>query len=112
MTFHVGQKVVCVDAGGLDRLYVLGVDGRIVHEPYCSLRLGEIYTISAIFPHHLRGHSVATLLETERPPGLGYRLARFRPVVERKTDISIFTEMLGPQRELERAFTSHKHGDE
>jgi len=77
MTFHVGQKVVCVDASGLKRT---------------SLAKGSVYTVDIV---HARGISVAEIPQPNRERGYFFR--RFRPVTERKTDISIFTKMLTPQ---------------
>lgn len=88
MTFRVGQKVVCVDASG-------AVDPRPVK--------GRVYTIAS-------ARWVNACLE----PGWGVTLVelpsietddhhaeffarRFRPIVERKTDISIFIKMLTPE---------------
>ncbi len=85
--FRIGQKVVCVDAD---------IDCGCG----CStnLSLGAIYTIKcARFDHG--GVQEIELQETE-PVGWssGYASTRFRPVVERKTNIEIFKKMLVPQR--------------
>jgi hypothetical protein len=75
--FYVGQKVVCVDDHDTDLvskggLYVV----RVVRLPY---------------------------LELSGVRGLGWNdgmmASRFRPVVERKTDISIFKAMLNPSKQ-------------
>lgn len=85
--FYVGQKVVCVDAAG---------------SMIPPLVEGNIYTIATI--RWLDEKEVVN-------PGLGvtlielptfrskeycaeYRIERFRPLVEKKTDISIFKEIL------------------
>lgn len=100
MTFRVGQRVVCVDdtiaRGYGDENYP---------------KRGDIYTIRAIMPFlsecgeamfllHEVTNSVRdyrtddySLVRTEKPFGA----RRFRPLIERKTDISIFTAMLTPQ---------------
>lgn len=72
MTFRVGQKVVCVDAMP------------------CTTTLVEnaIYTVDRIYPLGI------VVVEIPAPGNNGFFFRRFRPVVERKTDISIFTEML------------------
>lgn len=82
--FYVGQKVVCVDDvprkfGGLD-----------------DLRAGNIYTIRWIGIHK---NAVCVRVceipaRARRPFDLPYFADRFRPVVEKKTDISIFTGIL------------------
>jgi hypothetical protein len=88
--FFVGQKVVCVDADGADYLFE-----------------GRVYTVTRVI------HSAAfsrldgtianyAVLVDEAQPNLGtiaFDARRFRPVVERKTDISIFTDMLIKQKQ-------------
>jgi hypothetical protein len=92
MTFYVGQKVVCVDVGspcGCGSCFDI------------SLTLNAIYTVTRV----LSPWGVEGILVAEAAPSknhIGFRSTRFRPVVERKTDISIFTEMLKPS-EIERA---------
>lgn len=105
--FRVGQKVVCVDDGGPGQW-----------APESRLTVGGVYTIKEL------GRAVADapgvrLFErvlSSQPGRVGsfskkpfsdnfYMASRFRPVVERKTDISIFTKMLTPKtrRVQERA---------
>lgn len=70
--FHVGQKVVCV-------------------EPTDDLVKGQIYTVLSIL--------CDGLIKVDRTrPGIEWLFYahRFRPVVERNTDISIFTALLNP----------------
>ncbi len=85
MAFRVGQKVVCVDAS----------PGFYAKSP-CSLREGEVYTIERIDddPAHLNGAG----LYVDGDRVCQWSCKRFRPVVERKTDISIFTKMLTGKR--------------
>ncbi len=80
--WHVGMKVVCVDDS----------DGQC-HRNSGSLKRGEVYTISRIeadaFPE--------LAVQVSELPYRWYefvRASRFRPVQPRKTDISIFTDML------------------
>lgn len=82
MSFHAGQKVVCVDDsnGGADSPLGAGF--------FHGLRIGEVYTIT-----HINARGNLSLAEISQP---GWAQCRFRPAVERKTDISIFTEMLAP----------------
>lgn len=80
MTFHVGQKVVCVE----------GTSGHHV------LVLGQVYTIARIGMFGRALH--VDVVECSTDIRLGWRAARFRPVVERKTDISVFTAMLKPSK--------------
>jgi hypothetical protein len=86
MTFRVGQKVVCVD----DR-------SNLWTAPW--IKRGCIYEISGftagthdplgLFPDN---SSDILLVGIEKPGG--FAAERFRPIVERKTDISVFTEIL------------------
>ncbi len=96
INFHVGQKVVCIR----------GLEPGSGYGWEIQPEINEVYTIRDIDcerescpdPIGLR------LVEIVNKPALYYGCvepsegsfgsSRFRPVVERKTDISIFTEML------------------
>ena len=101
--FHVGQKVVCVDD------VVWFKDGGVTNVK-SGLEKGRIYTVSNIYPIptlYYRGEIggfVAELVETTAPGEwktfLGYSVKRFRPVAERKTDISVFKAMLNYKPKL------------
>jgi hypothetical protein len=98
--FRIGQKVVCVDA-----------DSGAGEWPRGSkLILGRVYTVRGIEPTVLgtAGLKLFEICLTSTPGHCGiiskktykdaaYRADRFRPIVERKTDISIFKRMLKPQ---------------
>lgn len=90
--FRINQRVVCVDDG----------------TPFLPER-GRVYTVRAILSWNFdNGNYVALLLDEIRNPVLDwvgegrsehpFWIGRFRPVVERKTDISIFKAMLNPKR--------------
>jgi len=93
--FHVGQKVVCVDG-----------DFKCPDQHSILPREKGVYTIRAIYREHYAdaGWTVAVLLEEVRNPArgwltlgwheMGYAADRFRAITERKTDISIFREIL------------------
>lgn len=90
--FRVGQKVVCVNAGAIDR-------GK-------PLVRNRIYTIRAIQSEVARPQRGVGLFLEEVVNGLhpsgkeyGYYSDRFRPVVERKTDISCLKALLNPSVE-------------
>ena len=96
MTFHVGQKIVCVD------------DDVFEGDPQRRLFTGQIYTVARTYPQgstsgntkrYGPGVPCIDLLEVQRVDHVPYAAARFRPVVERKTDISIFQAMLSPSDE-------------
>lgn len=87
MNFQVGQKVVCVDAS----------PGK--WPDMTPLVKGDVYTVAALFRHDLHGLGVQ-LVEVRMPFKTDWYYAkRFRPAVERRTDISIFTAMLNTQRD-------------
>ncbi len=90
MPFRIGQKVVCVQTG----FYVNKCPNRPV--------IGEVYTVRDVFagPRVDELGMAIRLFELQNPlhkksgREYGFYAWRFRPVFERKTDISIFTEML------------------
>lgn len=83
--FYVGQKVVCVDVS-------VGAAGL----PVRTISLGDIYTVTGCRKF---GSTEAIWVAEAKPEyeEWGFYAYRFRPVVERKTDISIFTDMLKPK---------------
>lgn len=88
MAFRVGQKVVCVDATSPAVTPLPGL-------PVASE--GGIYTVTKTQMSPLTGRPSLQLLELPDSfvgAPLWYQAKRFRPVVERKTDISIFEKML------------------
>lgn len=102
--FHVGQQVVCVD--------VTSPGGGSL-SPLCK---GAIYTVREVgLPSYVNGLPCIRLVEIQRGPGSGvsgsplddtpYYAWRFRPVVDRPTDISTFKKLLNPKpaRELVNA---------
>lgn len=97
MSFRIGEKVVCVnerqfkDSPGL-------WDGR--------LKRNAIYEIRwvGLFNNNFQGGRLSVRLVGLDRGGHGfndtpYCASRFRPLVTRTTDISIFTDMLIPHRE-------------
>lgn len=101
MTFHVGQKVVCVDDQNFRNPDHIGTPIA----PTAPVR-GTVYHVRSFSPsgNVLLAEIVCAPHAWEWGYGEGGWLPRrFRPVTERKTDISIFTAMLTPNRERERA---------
>lgn len=84
--FYVGQKVVCVD------------DTPRSQKTY-GLTRGRIYNVRGIC-ENARGEVGLQLEEILIPEKLmngderGFYVDRFRPIQERKTDITVFTEIL------------------
>lgn len=81
MTFRVGQKVVCVDAG------------RCYRKRKTDLVKGAIYEIEAIDEFGGERGLVVSGARSWWPSG-AYNARRFRPLVERKTDIGFAHEIL------------------
>lgn len=113
--FHVGQKVVCIDADGPTFEGVPHVHWR----PSEKIVNGTIYTVRKVYVDS-RGAPCLWLNEVQRSPEsqsrfgptVGYGQHRFRPLAERKTDISIFTAMLTPNRVKELvAITSQQRAE-
>jgi hypothetical protein len=94
--FHIGQKVVCVTDHGQ---WTGAGDGN-----WPSCKKGTVYTIRDIDARCIEHYGVVgirveelvlPLVDTEI--GLfepAFHPRRFRPVIERKTDISVFTRIL------------------
>ena len=81
--FYVGQEVECID--DTPDLY-----GR----PFLAIK-GRKYTLTCVIPV-FGGYALylAGIFNDEA----GYWSKRFRPIQKKKTDISIFTEMLTPKQ--------------
>lgn len=82
--FVVGQKVVCIFSGEWDD--VDDDDSPIPKE-------GEVYEISAIDTHPNYPNNIGLQLASFNPDDRWNHVC-FAPVQEKKTDISIFQEML------------------
>src|SRR4051794_15436429 len=100
MNFRVGQKVVCVGGGSATINAV---------KTATPIQIGHVYTVREIDPVYLPccgmvGVRVVEVVN-ERVPWAGIMLEpawladNFRPAVERKTDIAIFTKLLTPSRD-------------
>jgi hypothetical protein len=86
MAFRVGQKVECV-------CITMKMGAPIVGIEYP--KVGNIYTVSRYFTGNV-GYPLITLyeLDTRKFPDRGFDASYFRPLVTKKTDISIFEKML------------------
>jgi hypothetical protein len=105
--FHIGQKVVCVNdivkfPLGSKRT---GHDGTVWTSTgnMGGLRAGAVYTIRGFSLCPVDNAPTVLLEEIMREEIMrygvsqgeaGYCISRFRPVIEKKTDISIFTRIL------------------
>ena len=107
--FYVGQKVVCIDDGS-DEKYNIPREDMEYWGDLDGLTRGHVYTVRALGAWGEYATGNVWLVEIVRPLDCDYSLqfgeapfaaARFRPVVERKTDISIFTAMLNTKNQDE-----------
>lgn len=90
--FRVGQKVVCVDTTIANTALLRPYEGGWQSN---KLIKGQIYTISAVglvHPFDLLGLPAVHVAELD--PTFPIWAHRFRPIVDRKTDISVFQEIL------------------
>jgi hypothetical protein len=101
--FYVGQKVVCIEitfAGShslaMQRVRKYGINLPTVRDVYTVSRLGEEKGMPVVHLCEIGNWHLAPHIYPEPP---GYPSRWFRPAVERKTDISIFTDMLNPSDE-------------
>jgi len=98
--FKVGQKMVCVSQGADWPNF------PSVNFP----KIGEVYTIRDIGPSYKHGGAALRLLEIRnRKFNIGepnFYVFRFRPVMERKTDISFAHEILRKASKRVPAMTS------
>ena len=100
--FYVGQKVVCVNGNFIDR------DKHFYPDDVLPVT-GGVYTVRELFSRHRKPGM--RLIEIRNPlhnhcgclMECGFHRSRFRPLIERKTDISIFTRMLTPNKATEPA---------
>jgi hypothetical protein len=92
MTFRVGQKVECVDdnfgqlSKDWDQLYVKNLP-----------KVGDICIVSYVGP--FPGYTPAWIFIRLEGFSGGFIPSNFRPIVERKTDISVFTAMLNANKQ-------------
>jgi len=88
--FRVGQKVVCINNG--ISLNDPSLDGR-------DLVIGAVYAIHRVLPN---GGIYLAEVRSAGDGWNGYDPRRFRALIERKTDISVFTSMLNPSKREEK----------
>lgn len=88
--FRVGQKVVCVSADPSDVVNF-------------GIRVGGIYTVSGMGIFEKGQPPLMDLAEIKTHVAHAWLPDRFRPLVEHKTDISVFTSLLTPTKQTEHA---------
>jgi hypothetical protein len=91
MAFRIGQRVVCIDASPSARW--TEVRDLVLNRVYKIAGFDDECPSGAI-GLHLVGVPMRTHPDWRRP--IGWRVDRFRPVVERKTDISALQALLAP----------------
>lgn len=95
MTFYIGQKVVCV--APFDGDWSMNPTGYFFIE-VPGPKDKDILTISGITPDGEGLRFVEFPLSEYPSPEYGYGRQYFRPLVERKTDITIFTKILNTDK--------------
>ncbi len=86
MTFRAGMKVICIDNHGASQLALNGkYTIKAIHDDECAVKWrGKLVIMASVW-----------LYEAEPEGGYhGFAIARFRPAVDRKTDISVFKKLL------------------
>lgn len=85
MNFRKGQEVICINAKGAE-------DDLIVNQKYITETASYTSGLSNLVWVQLVGVS-----DAYKPGMAGWRADRFRPLISKSTNISIFTAMLGPK---------------
>ena len=93
--FKVDQKVVCID----DDWGSAPLEGQVQHWP----KKNDVYTVRAVFVEgdgkvFIRLREIVNP-ETDKHHEAEFWAECFRPVAERKTDISVFRKLLQPHPE-------------
>lgn len=100
--FHIGQKVVCIGLPWPDHAWIAASFGTQFPEP------GKIYTIRWVGVSERDGNAYVRLGEIINPiivvppweqGEARFGARRFRPLVTRKTDISVFTALLNTSKQ-------------
>ena len=103
MTLHVGQKVVCIGADGTPNI---DWDAWLAYYKIVRPERGSIYTVrdtrmGSGDRQFIRVSEIinplADFIDAPRQEPWWWAEA-FRPIVEHKTDISVFTAMLKPSK--------------
>jgi|HubBroStandDraft_4_1064222.scaffolds.fasta_scaffold00045_66 hypothetical protein len=103
--FQIGQKVVCVDDSTTDAAGRASLQSRGMIWP----SKGLVYVVRWVGHWHFNDGPLLAVRVAEiinpvvtwadgDADELAFLASRFRPLIERKTDISIFTEILDTER--------------
>lgn len=96
--FYVGQRVLCVETPP----ETWGEWWYRIRHPskYADVKVGEVYTVSNLYTDDtMLMIEVAEVYAPSEDWWLaGFRSDTFRPMSERKTDISVLTALLTPQK--------------
>lgn len=101
MMFYRGQKVICVDTWPPQTLFAwLRRCWDEWRHPYTHPIKGNVYTVERVHINDETGALCLDLVELTdgRDFWDGFWACGFRPVVERKTDISVFKAMLNSKK--------------
>ena len=101
--FHIGQRVICVDAKGTHVLEIAELQERAIYVVRWTGSMADFkyYCDSEKYAPNEAGVRITGIVRgTEDFPFAAWR---FRPLIERKTDISVFEEILRSTRAREDA---------
>ncbi len=93
MAFEIGQEVECIDDNWFET----------VPAPSCFPQKGKVYVITGIHSPCLRALHQVDHLSLVGIPLYIFASDMFRPLLKKKTDISVFTKMLKPAKVPENA---------
>lgn len=100
MALYPGQKVVCVSAKGLEGHFYPGTILPVANSIYTVRELLEIEGRPLLRLIEIRNFEYDFQSGVFEP---AFHRARFRPLVGRQTDITVFERLLTPAKQLEDA---------
>jgi hypothetical protein len=92
MIWRAGMKAVCIASGWRHSSFLRRLSSWLLGPPLNKPIKGRVYTVADVA---WVGEELCLLL-AELPPVAVYVARGFRPLVEIKTDISIFNRLLSP----------------
>ncbi len=96
--FYVGQNIICIDNSASAKYHHPGY--LVMNHNFHGLKQGGIYTVRDVVEYLETPCLYLKEIIREFVPKVetGFSFLRFRPIVDRKTDISIFEKMLKPEK--------------